>query len=338
MTVRGLMRWSAMVSLSSLIVAVGVGCLAGGRRLGTTKAGVAADSALVSHRNADLLASATTVLIGQDTSQSLRITATLKNVGARPAYIEYGQCQLHILAYAAPDRSGSPKWATNVSRPLPYSRNATYLPVCLTYLRATTIQPGDVLAPEEFSLSEPLIEMLGDALPDGRYYFSVDIELSNRPPIRGIPAGSLDLALPRQPLATSRVVDLVTFTALPVEVSGSPASMRARVTATLDYASGALKEFPHDCPIALYAYRDRTRRDTAPRSGAADWTQPLVCTTDQVKIMMKRGDTHPMETTVPVRDILGASLPSGHYYFAVALRTKANPIFLAAGDADLVRP
>jgi len=313
-------------------VAVGFGCgLPHGRRATT---GVAANSAGASVSNADLLASATTVSVGQDTGQSLRITATLKNVGALPAYFEYGACALRILAYATPDRSGPPKWDSNLRRPW---HGATLGPVCLSYLIATTIPPGNVLAPREFSFGAPLIEMLADSLPDGRYYFTADIEFSNRPLLRGIPAGSLDLALPRQPLATSRVSDLLTLTALPVEVSGSPPFVLARATATLGYARSAMMEFSRDCPVTLYAYRDRARRDAAPRAGAADWTQLLACAPDQVKVVMKRGDTRTMETTVAVRDILGASLPSGHYYFAVTLRAQSNRVFLAAGDADLVR-
>ncbi|HEY7394595.1 MAG TPA: Ig-like domain-containing protein [Gemmatimonadaceae bacterium] len=301
-------------------------------RLDTTEVVVDADSAVVSYPSSDLVASAATTVVGQDTSQSLRTTATLTNSGAFPAYIEYGACAMRIFAYSTPDRSGPPKWDSNLRRPW----HGTYGQGCPLYLATTTIQPGAVFAPKEFSFNAPLIEMLADSLPDGRYYFSADIGFSNRPPIR-VPAGSLDLVLPRQPLATSRVSDLMTFTAIPVEVSGSPASVRARATATLDYAGGALIEFSRDCPITLYAYRDRGRRDTAPRSGAADWTQPLACGPDQVKAVMNRGDTRTMETTVPVRDILGASLPSGHYYFAVALRAEGNRVFLAAGDADLVR-
>jgi hypothetical protein len=302
-------------------------------RLDTTEVVVDADSAVVSYPNSDLVASAATTVVGQDTSQSLQTTATLTNTGALPAYIEYGACATRVVAYSTPDRSGPPKWDSNLRRPW----HGTYGQGCPSYLVATTIQPGAVLAAREFSFNAPLIEMLADSLPDGRYYFSADIGFSNRPPMRGIPAGSLDLVLPRQPLATSRVSDLLTFTAMPVEVSDSPASVRARATATLDYAGSALMAFSRDCPITLYAYRDRGRRDTAPRSGTADWTQPLSCGPEQVNVVMYRGDTRTIETTVPVRDILGVSLPAGHYYFAVAVRAEGNRVFLAAGDADLVR-
>ena len=84
----------------------------------------------------------------------------------------------------------------------------------------------------------------------------------------------------------------------------------------------------------LYAYRDRARRDAAPRSGAADWAQ-AACGTQQQQVGMSRGETRTLSTIVAARDLLGPSLPAGRYYFALSVQAEGNRVFLSAGEADL---
>jgi hypothetical protein len=52
---------------------------------------------------------------------------------------------------------------------------------------------------------------------------------------------------------------------------------------------------------------------------------------------MNRGEKQTFEVVVPVRDILGASLPSGRYYFAVLATAEGMQMTLSAGELDLVR-
>ena len=281
----------------------------------------------------DLAPAAATTVVGSDTAQSLRAVVTLTNRSERPVHVEYGPCSVRVLAYREAQRGGTPIWNSDFRRP----RSGAWGYACLTYLLATDLPPGAVLSTRELTTTAPLIEMLADSLPDGRYYFGVDVALANRPPIRGIPAGSADVALPRAPLPVTRSADLLTYRASRVTVEGLPPLVKATVTATLDYARNSLVGFSGDCPILLYAYRDRARRDEAPRSGAADWTQPAACGMPEKQITMYRGDMRTLETTVSVHDILGATLPTGHYYFAVAVRAQGNRILLSAGDADLAR-
>lgn len=129
----------------------------------------------------------------------------------------------------------------------------------------------------------------------------------------------------------------MTIRARPVTVSGTPATVRARATATLDFAGSSLQKFSRDCPILIYAYRDRARRDAAPRSGAADWTQPATCSAEHTTAPMQRGGTQSFDTSAPARTILGASLPSGKYYFAISVGVEGSRVFLSAGEADLRR-
>ena len=281
----------------------------------------------------DLAPAAVTTITGRDTAQSLRTVVTLTNRSDRPVHVEYGACSVRVLAFANAERSGTPRWNSDLRRPR--SGAAGY--ACLTYLLATDVPPGAVLSTRELTMAAPLVEMLADSLPDGRYYFSVDVDLANRPPIRGISAGSADVALPRPPLPATRSADLLTYRASRITLGGSPEQVKASVTATLDYAGSVLVRFSPDCPVLLSAYRDRARRDEAPRSGAADWTQPATCEMPEKQIGMYRGDTRTLETTATVQDILGATLPAGRYYFAVAVRAQGNRIMLSAGEADLSR-
>jgi hypothetical protein len=297
-----------------------------------TKVVVQADSATISGPSSDLASRATTSLVRTDTTQSLKTVVTLTNTGQLPAHLEYGACAVRVLAYRTADRSGPPVWDSEKRR----TWQGSFGYVCLMYLVASKIPVGADFSPREFTLQVPLMEMLADSLPDGVYYFSATLGFSNRAPIGGIPAGALDLSLARPPLSTTRVADFFTYRAAPVTVSGSPAQVRAQVTATLDFAGSSLVSFSRDCPVLLYAYRDRARRDAAPRSGAADWSQPK-CAAIQETVTMSKGQSRALETVVNARDILGASLPSGRYYFAVAVQAQGNRVFMSAGELDLTQ-
>src|SRR3712207_9160577 len=63
--------------------------------------------------------------------------------------------------------------------------------------------PGQTIRPPEFAGGFPLIEILGDSLADGRYYFSASLEINNAQTPE-FPAGSALLSLPRPRLPASR--------------------------------------------------------------------------------------------------------------------------------------
>jgi hypothetical protein len=48
-----------------------------------------------------------------------------------------------------------------------------------------------------------------------------------------------------------------------------------------------------------------------------------------------RGDKQTLEAVVPVRDILGASLTPGTYYFAVVVSAEGMQMTMSAGELDL---
>jgi hypothetical protein len=279
---------------------------------------------------------ASTRLVGT----TLHATASITNTTSQPVYLEYGDCALSVRAYRTPDRTGEPAWRSEFRAP--WDGYGGY--DCLAYLATATVAPGATFQPREFQLTVPLIEILGDSLPDGQYYFSASLRL-NFARTAEFPAGNMDLSLLRQPLPASRMAESVTYRAETSVIDGAgPATIRTVVTATLRDAgreigrtSAALRRFSRECPAVLYAYRDRARRDAAPRSGAADWTSARDCGTELQEMVLRGGRPRTFEVRASARDILGDRLPPGRYYFAVAVRTGERAVYLAAGEAGLRR-
>jgi hypothetical protein len=273
-------------------------------------------------------------------TDSLGVTASVTNTTSRPIYVEYGACALSLRAYRTPDRSGEPVWRSEFRAS--WRGGSTY--VCLAYGASATIAPGATFQAREFRLAVPLIEVVGDSLPNGRYYFSATLNLNfARTP--EFPAGTADIRLVRQPLPASRMADAVTYRAVTsvVEAAGSPV-IRTVITATLrddgraiGRTSAALHRFSRDCPVVLHVYRDRSRRDAAPRSGPADWSSARDCGSELQEMVLRGGEPRTFEMRASARDILGNRLPPGRYYFAAAVRGERRTVYLSAGDADLTR-
>ncbi len=277
-----------------------------------------------------LVASATTAVTKQDTTSVLRTNVTVVNRGESPVSLEYGACAVRVLAYRTAASDAVPVWDSDQRRSWSYGQPI----ICLTYAVATTLTPGASLSPGEFAFAVPLMDVLGDSLPDGHYYFRASVGFVNREPITQIPAGDADLALARPPLATTRRSFIMQWTATPVTLSGG--AVVAKATGVVVNANSALIQLERNCPVLIRVYRDRVRRDEAPRSGAPDWSQ-AACVSAKDAAVLYRGDTKTFETAVPVRDILGSALPSGRYYFAVVVKGDDMEMVLSAGELDLTR-
>lgn len=142
---------------------------------------------------------------------------------------------------------------------------------------------------------------------------------------------------PAPPLEPVRTADLVSYHAETVVTATIPQTIRARVVGTLEHGGGALLKYSRDCPLILYAYRDRSRRDSAPRSGQAEWTSVGPCGPELQQVVLQRHQTKSFEVETTAREILGARLPPGRYHFAVAVRSQWRTLFLSAGQAELTR-
>lgn len=127
------------------------------------------------------------------------------NAGTQPLHLEYGACSLQLLAYRSPDRSGAPAWNSDQRKAWP--GGASY--GCALYLAMRDLSPGATMEPPEFVLSVPLVEVLGDSLPDGRYYFAAQLRM-NLNVATLLDAGTADLALERPAPPALHVVESLT--------------------------------------------------------------------------------------------------------------------------------
>lgn len=261
----------------------------------------------------------------------LRAEASVTNTTPRPIHIEYGACALRIRGYRNPERTGRP--AFDSDRRAPYEETFAY--GCPAYGAQATIQPGQTFSPGEFRNQLPVIELLGDSLPNAQYHLAASLEINGvRTP--EFPAGEVRLEANRPPLPESRIVRFATHRANTRVLPGG--RVRAEVMVTLTHAGGSLQRFSRDCAVTLYVYRTRERRDAAPRSGAPDWQGPRRrCGPELQEFSMRRGESRTLAAETTVQEILGDSLPPGRYYFAVAVQGEGTRFLISAGEANLSR-
>jgi hypothetical protein len=248
--------------------------------------------------------------------------AVVRNAGTAPETLEFGVCNVTLLAHRTADRAGPPAWTSTAARPW----EGTFGRGCPLPLYSARLAPGDTLA-EPFGYSTPLIELLGDSLPDGRYWFTARVHLVTPRLAQDVDAGALDLALARPALPAERTYDYVTYRAASVPTA---AGARVTVTATLTHAGGSLLTYPADCVVRVLAFRDRARRDAAPRSGAADWRQTTQgCAAGTTPLVLSRGESRTFAAD--------AALPAGRHYLAALVRAAGRDLYLSAGEVDVAR-
>jgi hypothetical protein len=126
----------------------------------------------------------------------------------------------------------------------------------------------------------------------------------------------------------------MTFRASPEFTGGG---VRVAVTGRLSHAGGALEQMSAQCPVVLHVYRTREARDQAPRAGPPAWTSHPRCGPEMQEYSLSRGESRTWRVQASSRQILGAGLPPGRYYFAVVVNHEGTRTFLSAGDAQLTR-
>jgi hypothetical protein len=287
---------------------------------------IPAGEVAVPHPSEGLALRVSTALVGTE----LRATGAVTNTTTRPIHIEFGACALVLRAYRHAGRADRPVWDSR--RRAPWAGSYGY--GCPAYLATRTLAPGQTIRPDEFVGRFPLIEILGDSLSDRRYYFSASLHI-NHVHTPEFPAGSLRLSLPRPPLPASQTADAVSYRATTEANVTAPAAIRTTVTATLAHAGGSRLRYSLECPVTLYAYRSRARRDAAPRSGEPDWKSPQRCGPELQEMWLQRGDSRTFQVSTSAREILSDRLPPGRYYFVAVVHEERRTIYLSADEANI---
>lgn len=131
--------------------------------------------------------------LSDTTPRQVVVTVTAENHTGDPIEIEVaanidspGACGAvsRLLVYRTPARSGQPTWDS-------FDMDA----ICPAIATAITLEPG---APREFTRLTDVRDILGDSIPNGRYYFTAALEFSVGPNHTDrtivLAAGDLDLA------------------------------------------------------------------------------------------------------------------------------------------------
>jgi hypothetical protein len=190
-----------------------------------------------------------------------------------------------------------------------------------------TIAPGhaDTVQAEGYRL-----DISGDTLATGRYYIAGALDRLRD--LYNVPAGPVDIVSPNFGL---------TFTAATTVANGTlnvHAALTNTNTQTVRLEYGA-------CAISLLAYR------TADRSGKPAWNSDLRKTYPPpgydyaCPAYLALGRVGPGATLspgefnprIPVNEMLGDSLPAGHYYFRATIGMNWRTSVVIAGEADVAR-
>lgn len=131
----------------------------------------------------DLTARATSSIVRGDTSTSLHVAAALTYSGSTPKLLSYGGCPVTVLAYRTRNRRPPAVWNSELRRS--WSTGQPYF--CFSIEVEPTVAPHSTYAPAAFTTSFPLLEILGDSLPDGRYWFTAELHVNRV--IFDVPAG-----------------------------------------------------------------------------------------------------------------------------------------------------
>jgi hypothetical protein len=134
--------------------------------------------------NAGLTFAAATRVSGTN----LEVKASLTNTNPAPVRLEYGACAVSLLAYRTADLAGMPVWNSDYRRP--YGSPNTFYG-CFGILLGGVIKPGETLSPATLNPSFPVLELLGDSLSGGRYYFKALVRMNWR--TVALPAGEADV-------------------------------------------------------------------------------------------------------------------------------------------------
>ncbi|MBA2244306.1 MAG: hypothetical protein H0W11_05085 [Gemmatimonadetes bacterium] len=242
----------------------------------------------------------------------LRPTVMLRNPGTQPVAVQLDGCTVRLRVFRDVPGSAPPVWDWERRRGIQ----------CMQDPYPVTLAPGQA---REIQDAFDAHVVLGDSLPPGHYYFTISFQRSAG--AIELPAGDATLDFGVQGLSY-RAETQVTGTA--------PRQLRTEVTVTNTSSQRVRLEYGH-CALSIRAYR------TPERSGRPAWDERLLgrpCPAYLAGSTLRPGESvspSQFRSSIPVREILGDSLPEGGYYFSASLALNWQMATMPAGEGELRR-
>jgi hypothetical protein len=125
----------------------------------------------------------------------------------------------------------------------------------------------------------------------------------------------------------------VDYSAVTAVLESFPVQLSTTVTMTNSSSAPTTLRLGGGCPVQIRVYRDAAR-------SALAWDQGRVIgCTKEIQIVDLAGRARVERNAgTSARDILGDSLPDGHYFLGAYVQVLDTPFVLPAGEADLAVP
>ena len=316
--------------------------LADGRVLETASDSsyLTADSSPPTHDLSAVRFRASTAVVGLG-PRSLRTKVVVTNISRGLVELDYGSCALSVNLFAIDKPSAAAVWRSTRRGPRrrPFVNHAGY--GCTSELRIRILAPADS---DVFEVNIPLAEILADSLAFGRYRAEANLGLLNKE-LR-VPdwktetkfdLGEVAIAPSPDSMPRTRTVDGLRYTAASRLISGkggAAGTVRTMVLITNPTTRPITGQFIPDCPVIVYAFRNKADRDSLPL-GRPAWAGDSGCPYRLGRFEVKPGQRLLVHVDKPIAPT-GGEIRPGRYYILAWFGGKFNAL-LNAGAVDVGR-
>jgi hypothetical protein len=273
--------------------------------------------------------------------RSLQTKVVVTNISRGLVELDYGSCALSVNLFAIDKPSAVPVWRSTRREPRrrPFVNHAGY--GCTSELRIRILAPADS---DVFEVNIPLAEILADSLAFGRYRAEANLGLLNKE-LR-VPdwktetkfdLGEVAIAPSPDSMPRTRTDDGLRYTAASRLISGkggAAGTVRTMVLITNPTTRPITGQFIPDCPVIVYAFRNRADRDSLPL-GRPAWAGDSGCPYRLRRFEVKPGQRLLVHVDKPIAPT-GGEIPPGRYYILAWFGGKFNAL-LNAGAVDVGR-
>jgi hypothetical protein len=227
--------------------------------------------------------------------------------------IPFAACPVVLRLYSTADRSGAPAWNSEALAECPFTAVPSHVPNHFAYLYQVS-------------------RILGDSLPEGRYYFTTVLRLG-RDTLEFNPTDEYASSrLVRDTLPPIRSRETLQYR-VNTRVEGiAPRELHAAVT-MINMGTRYVRVEYSDCALQLRAYRSPARSGRpvwiSERRRPPGFTSGYACALNLLHKEIAPGQEispEEFQIQVPFHEILADSLPQGQYYFTSLLEFVSRSV------------